>query len=70
MTLSRVHGLMKPIDMSFLAPSGHPYGTKTSQMGCTLMIYHKCKTAFHQIPFWSIPGPFQCQFWNGSIPLE
>ena len=83
MTLS-VHGLMKPIVMSFLVPCGHPYGTKTSQMGCALLIYHKCNqhsTRFHSSPFWDHSGPNsgmalfcwnkwspEWQFWQDSLP--
>ena len=84
MTLSRVHGLMKPIVMSFLVPCGHPYGTKTSQMGCALLIYHKCNqhsTGFCSGPFQDHSGPNsgmalfcrnkwspEWQFWQDSLP--
>ena len=63
----RVHGLMKPIVISFFAPCGHPYGTKTSQMRCAcpigvsilLILYHTCKkkTKQHSAGFHS--GPFR-----------
>ena len=84
MTLSRVCGLMKPTVMSFLASCGHPYGMKTSQMGCALLIYHKCNqhsTGFRSGPFRDHSGPNsgmalfrrnkwspEWQFWQDSLP--
>ena len=74
---SGVCGLMKPVDIPFLVPCGHPYGTKTSQMGCALLIYHKCNQ--HSARFRSSPNSGMAlfrwnkwspewQFWQDSLP--